>query len=249
MKSYLASALALCLAFAPLAPSAAWADEASQFRTVAAQPFSDADLQRYGLSGADRRESTSLPGARVRSRRADAGTGSANRRGSFFRESRTHLDHRGARGCCNRGRCRGRLRRCALLRVRCCWRFAPAAARPSPRRTCRALPGTAPTTVSKCFTAASMRRARSPCRWCRTAKAAPPPAARTRLASMVNYWRGAGAAQGDEIFRASPPADSTARLFDGRVDHAGRTEWLARRRRTAWPRGAGAPNWRAAGQC
>lgn len=53
MKSYLASALALCLAFAPLAPSAAWADEASQFRTVAAQPFSDADLQRYGLSGAD----------------------------------------------------------------------------------------------------------------------------------------------------------------------------------------------------
>jgi hypothetical protein len=51
MKFYLAAALALGLAFAPAAP--AYAEQATQFRTVAPQSFSAADLQRYGLGEAD----------------------------------------------------------------------------------------------------------------------------------------------------------------------------------------------------
>lgn len=57
MKFRLASALALSLAFSQIAAPAAFAEEqATQFRTVAAQSFSSAELQRYGLSSADAAE-------------------------------------------------------------------------------------------------------------------------------------------------------------------------------------------------
>jgi hypothetical protein len=49
----LASALALSLAFTQVAAPAAYATEASQFRSVEAQTFSQDELQRYGLSASD----------------------------------------------------------------------------------------------------------------------------------------------------------------------------------------------------
>lgn len=53
MKFRLATALALSLAFTQLAAPAAYAQQATQFRTVAPQSFSAEDLQRYGLSAED----------------------------------------------------------------------------------------------------------------------------------------------------------------------------------------------------
>ena len=56
MKFRLASAVALSLAFTQVAAPAAFAQEPTQFRTVAAQSFTTEDLQRYGLSSADASE-------------------------------------------------------------------------------------------------------------------------------------------------------------------------------------------------
>lgn len=57
MKFRLASAVALSLAFTQVAAPAAFAQEpATQFRSVTAQSFTTADLQRYGLSSADASE-------------------------------------------------------------------------------------------------------------------------------------------------------------------------------------------------
>jgi hypothetical protein len=53
MKLRLATALALSLAFTQVAAPAAYATEASAFRSVEAQTFSQTELQRYGLSSAD----------------------------------------------------------------------------------------------------------------------------------------------------------------------------------------------------
>jgi hypothetical protein len=50
MKSHLVSALALSLAFAPIAAAPAFAGEAAQFRSAAPQSFSADELQRYGLT-------------------------------------------------------------------------------------------------------------------------------------------------------------------------------------------------------
>ncbi len=49
----LVSALALSLAFTQVAAPAAYATEATQFRSVEAQSFSQDELQRYGLTAAD----------------------------------------------------------------------------------------------------------------------------------------------------------------------------------------------------
>ncbi|MGE0596263.1 MAG: hypothetical protein AB7P07_07855 [Hyphomonadaceae bacterium] len=53
MKFFTASALALSLAVSSVAAPAAFASEQTQFRSVEAQTFSTADLQRYGLSADD----------------------------------------------------------------------------------------------------------------------------------------------------------------------------------------------------
>lgn len=53
MKFRLATALALSLAFTSVAAPAAFAQQASQFRTVEPRSFSTEDLQRYGLSAQD----------------------------------------------------------------------------------------------------------------------------------------------------------------------------------------------------
>jgi len=54
MKKFgVATALALSLAFSQVAAPAALAGEASAFRTVEAQTFTQSELQQYGLSAAD----------------------------------------------------------------------------------------------------------------------------------------------------------------------------------------------------
>lgn len=54
MKKFrLATALALSLAFTSVAAPAAYAGEATAFRSAEAQTFSQAELQAYGLSAGD----------------------------------------------------------------------------------------------------------------------------------------------------------------------------------------------------
>jgi hypothetical protein len=53
MKFHVATALALSLAFTQVAAPAAYAEQASAFRSVEAQTFSTDELQRYGLSAQD----------------------------------------------------------------------------------------------------------------------------------------------------------------------------------------------------
>jgi hypothetical protein len=61
MKARLASALALSLAFTQLVAMPAYAEQSTaQFRTVAPQTFSAADLQAYGLSASQTDRATAL---------------------------------------------------------------------------------------------------------------------------------------------------------------------------------------------
>jgi hypothetical protein len=53
MKAHIATALALSLAFASMAAPAAYAEQATAFRTVEAQTFTATELQAYGLSAND----------------------------------------------------------------------------------------------------------------------------------------------------------------------------------------------------